>query len=160
MKPFLLALLLIGAPAVKAADVAPITFYIQLIRGSDQDTPPLPDAHLIGDKLNRRLHDIFKWKNYWEVKREAVTLKQGMGVRKKMSPERDVEITWTGDKNMVVSIYTNGKVTRKRQQSTENTFYIAGGDNDATESWFIIVRRDNPEANRNRDANPKPAETP
>ena len=60
MKPLLIALLLAGAPRTQAADVSSATFYIQLIRGSDVDSPPEPQARLIGDKLDRRLHDTFQ----------------------------------------------------------------------------------------------------
>jgi len=146
MKPLLFALLLIGAPLAQGADAPGVTFYVQLIRGSDVDAPPAPQARLIGPKLDRRLHDVFKWKNYWEVKREVVTLKTGAKVRKRMTANREIEIAWPSSRDMTVSIYTDGKMTRKREQSIDTTFYIAGGDSDATQSWFIVVRRDNPEA--------------
>ena len=106
-----------------------------------------PQARLIGPKLDRRLHDVFKWKNYWEIKRATVSVKTGDKTRTRISKEREVEIALTGPQNMQVSIYANGKLTRKRQQSIDAAFYIAGGDNnDAAQSWFIVVRRDNPDA--------------
>lgn len=134
-----------GATLARGADVPAVTFYVQLVRGSDVDSPPTPDARLIGAKLDHRLHDVFKWKNYWEVKREIVTVKTGDKVRKRMSKEREVEIALSGSRDMMVSIYAQGKLTRKRQQSIDTVFYIAGGA-DAAEPWFIVVRRDNPDA--------------
>jgi hypothetical protein len=107
---------------------------------------------LIGPRLDRRLHDVFKWKNYWEVKREMVTLKTGAKVRKRMTPQQDIEIAWPDAKGMTVCIYTAGKMTRKREQSIDTAFYIAGGDSDATQSWFIVVRRDNPDASQGLNA--------
>ena len=148
MKPFLIALLLVAAPLVQGADAPGATFYIQLIRGSDQDTPPAPQARLIGAKLDQRLHDIFKWKNYWEIKRETVTLNTGTTARRRMSPQREVEIAWTSPKDVTISLYIDGKLTRKRQQSIDTSFYIAGGDRDGSESWFIIVRKDNPDTSQ------------
>jgi len=146
MRQTILALLLIGATLAQGADVPGVTFYVQLIRGSDADSPPpAAQARLIGPKLDRRLHDVFKWKYYWEVKRETVTLKSGAKVRKRVTPQREIEIAWPAPKDMTVCIYTDGKLTRKRQQSIETAFYIAGGDSDATQSWFIVVRRDNPD---------------
>ena len=62
-----------------------------------------------------------------------------------MSPQREVEIAWAGPRDMTISLYTDGKLTRKREQAIDTTFYIAGGDRDAADSWFIIVRRDNPD---------------
>ena len=146
MKRLLLVLLLIGAPLAKGADKSAATFYVQLVRGSDQDAPPAPQARLIGPKLGHRLHDVFKWKNYWEIKRETVTLKTGDKIRRRMSQQREVEIAWPSSREMTVSLYTDGKLTRKRQQSIDTAFYIAGGDKDVSECWFIIVRRDNPDA--------------
>ena len=130
------------------ADVPAVTFYVQLVRGSDVDAPQAPKARSIGPKLDRRLHDIFKWKNYWEIKREIVTLNAGTKIRKQMTAQRQVEISWPGSRDMVVSIYANGKLTRKRTQSVDAAFYIAGGDNDISQPWFIIVRRDNPDADQ------------
>jgi hypothetical protein len=146
MKRFLLALLLIGAPLAQGAEVPTVTFYVQLIHGSDVDSPPAPQARLIGPKLDRRLHDVFKWKYYWEIKHEIVTLKTGATVRKRMTAHREIEIAWPGPRDMTVSIYTDGKLTRKREQSIDTAFYIAGGDSDAAQCWFIVVRRDNPDA--------------
>jgi hypothetical protein len=145
MKRLLLVLLLIGPPMARAADSPPITFYIQLVCGSDSTTPPSPQAKLVGQKLDQRLRDVFRWKNYWEVRRESVSLKTGGSVRRRITPERDVEIDLPTDHNMTISMYLDGKLTRKRQQSVDAAFYIAGGDTSASDSWFIIVRRDNPD---------------
>jgi hypothetical protein len=149
---------LIGAPLAQGADASGVTFYVQLIRGSDVDAPPAPQARLIGPKLDHRLHDVFKWKNYWEIKREVITLKTGAKIRKRMTANREIEIAWPSSRDMTVSIYTDGKMTRKREQSVDTAFYIAGGDSDATQSWFIVVRRDNPEATQ--DPATKLAATP
>jgi len=148
MKQVLLALLMIGVPFLaRAADAPAMTFYVELIRGSDQDVPPTPDAHEVGVRLYHRLHDVFRWKNYWEVKRENVSIRPGEKARVRITKEREVEIDLSGSKDMTVSIYADGKLTRKRQQSLDTAFYIAGGSNDATDPWFIVVRRDNPDAN-------------
>src|SRR5271170_2640169 len=145
MRRFLLALLVIGAPLAQGADVPAVTFYVQFIRGSDGDSPPEPQARLIGPKLDRRLHDVFKWKNYWEIKREVVTLQTGATVRKRMTARREIELAWPGPRDMTISIYTDGKLTRKREQSIDTAFYIAGGDSADTQCWFMIVRRDSPD---------------
>jgi hypothetical protein len=147
MKPILLALLMLGAPLGYAADSPPLTFYVQLIRGTDSDSPPTADAHLVGAKLDHRLHDVFRWKNYWEVKRETISISPGQTVRQHITLEREVELTVPASGKMTVSIYANGKMTRKRTQPVDAAFYIAGGgDNDGSQPWFIVVRRDNPDS--------------
>jgi hypothetical protein len=148
MKRLLLVLLLLAAPRAKGAEAPGLTFYVQLVCGSDGEAPPARPARSIGPKLDQRLHNVFKWKNYWEIKREVVTVKAGAKVRKLMTAERQVEISWPGSRDMIVSIYAHGKLTRKRTQTVDAGFYIAGGGNDAAEPWFIIVRRDNPETDQ------------
>lgn len=127
-----------------AADVPRATFYIQLIRGSNDPKPPVANAKLIGPKLTQRLNPIFKWTNYWEVKRETIELEPGKRVRKTLAPERDVELELAGEQQMVVRIYKEGKAVREVHQSTESRFIIAGGDKDSDQSWFVVVRKDNP----------------
>lgn len=146
MKRLLLVLLLIGAPMLRAADSPPVTFYIQLICGSDATNAPSAQARLVGPKLDQRLHDVFRWKNYWEMRRETVSLNTGGKVRRRVTTERDVEIAMPNDRYLTISIYNNGRLARRRQQSIDAAFYIAGGDTSDAESWFIIVRRDNPDA--------------
>ena len=146
MTRFLLVLLLLGASAARGADAVPLTFYLQVVCGTDAEAPPTAKARLVGPKLDQRLHDVFRWKNYWETQRETVTLKPGGAVRRRISAQREVEIAWPTDRKMTVSLYTSGRLTRKRDQSIDSAFYIAGGDFNSTESWFVILRRDNPDA--------------
>ena len=63
----LFALLLVGPGCQPATNDAGLTFYVQLVRGNDQDTPPTPDAKPIGPKLSERLHSVLKWERYWEL---------------------------------------------------------------------------------------------
>jgi hypothetical protein len=148
MKRFLIALLLCSAPMARGANGPAVTFYVQLVRGSDADSRPASQARAIGPKLDHRLHEVFRWRNYWEVKREVLNVKPGAKVRRRITPQREVEITMPDACDMVVSIYADGKLTRKRTQPIDAAFYIAGGDMDVAQPWFIVVRRDNPDADQ------------
>jgi hypothetical protein len=125
------------------ADKGGITFYLQLIRGTDDDHPPAAAARLAGPEISRRLQ-MFRWKNYWEIERRTVLLGSGAKARQRMSAEHEIEIARNSPREMVVSIYDDGKLARRRTQPLDTPFYIAGGDKDATQSWFIVVRRDKP----------------
>jgi hypothetical protein len=146
MKPLLVlfAFLLFGPGCRPATDDPGFTFYLQLIRGSDQNTPPTPDAKPIGPKLAELLYSVFKWNNYWELKRDSVLVRQGQRIRKRMSPEREVEIELLDSQRMCVRIYVSGKPTRSRHQPAEGAFCIVGGDKGEDQSWFIVVRRERP----------------
>jgi hypothetical protein len=137
-------LILLALPLLVAgADQSGVTFYLQLIRGSDDDKPPATEARLAGPEVSSRLQ-MFKWKNYWEMARRTVVLEAGGKTRQRMSAEREVEITLSDTREMTVCIYADGKLSRRRKQSLDTPFYIAGGDKDATQPWFIVVRRGKP----------------
>lgn len=145
MKPMAIAVvaMLAGAHLAGAASIESITFYVQLIQGTDADRPPAAGATLVGDALSRRLQ-MFRWKNYWEVKRQTVQLSAGSKALRHMTHKRDVEISLTTPTDMTVSIYLDGMLTRTRVQPVDTAFYIAGGDIEQAQSWFIVVRRDKP----------------
>lgn len=145
MKRLVMFLLLLVAPVAYGAANSSVTYYIQLVQGSDSESPPFPQAHAIGKKLSQRLHNVFRWKNYWEIKRENLNLVAGGKARQAIMPGREVEIAWHSPDSVTISILAHGKITRKRTQSIDTAFYIAGGDEDAGQPWFIIIRRDNPD---------------
>ena len=146
MKPvaFAVVALLAGAHLAADASAEGITFYLQLVQGTDADTPPAAGATLVGGALGHRLQ-MFRWKNYWEVTRQTVQLKTGAKTRRHMTHHRDVEIALPTPTDMTVGIYLDGRLTRKSVQPVNTAFYIAGGDNDEAQSWFIVVRRDKPQ---------------
>lgn len=136
--------LLAAAQMTTAASAEPVRFYVQLVQGTDTDTPPAAGATLVGTALGHRLR-MFRWKNYWEVKRQTVQVQIGGKARQHITPKRDVEISLPAADQMTVCIYVDGKLTRKRKQHVSSAFYIAGGQNEDAKSWFIVVRRDKPE---------------
>src|SRR5438046_9753024 len=71
---WLLLLALASTTTVRAADAQKVTFYVQLIRGSDSDKPEDPACKPVGAKLGEILRRVFRWKNYCEVKRDTVPL--------------------------------------------------------------------------------------
>lgn len=152
MKVFLTALFFVAAPLARAADLSSVTFYVQLVQGSDQDAPPTAQARAIGAKLDQRLHNVFRWKNYWELKRENVTLAAGAKSRKAMSRHLAVEVAWPTSDTLMVSIFRDGKLVRRRHEPIDTAFSIAGGSSNPGEPWFIIVRRDNPDQNQEAGA--------
>jgi hypothetical protein len=140
----LFALLLTGPGCQPTTEAPGLTFYLQLVRGNDQDAPPTTDAKPVGPKLSERLRSVCKWKRYWELKSDSVVVKPGQKVRKRMSPEREVEVELLDSRSIAARIYLNGELTRSRTQPAEAAFFIAGGDKGENQSWFIVVRRDRP----------------
>ena len=140
----MLAIALLGIAPARCADSSREIVYVQLLRGSDDDSPPTPQAKLIGAELDHRLHAVFKWKNYWEIQRQCLAVKVGQKLRAPVGAGREVEILLSQSGEMRVSLYIDGKLVRRRRQAARTRFYITGGDRDGSQSWFIVVRRDKP----------------
>ncbi len=138
-----LFLLLAGCQPAKN-DGAPLKYYVQLVRGNDKDTPPSPDARVIGPKLSQHFHTVFRWQSYWEIHREEVELKAGEKKRVRLSNEREAEIDLTQAGIRRVIAFENGETISSTSQSIGDAMSIVGGDRDAKSVWFIVVRRDPP----------------
>lgn len=142
----LIVLVAVTQGVVFAADSPTETYYIQLIRGNNDNKPPTPDAKPVGPKLSGRLLPVFKWEHYWEVKLESADVPANKSVRKRLSPEREVEIERLAGATpeLAVRIFVDGKMIRETRQPAAGEFFIAGGDKEGDQSWFIVVRHDKP----------------
>jgi len=145
--PCLLLLIVAGWTGVRAADAQRIAFYVQLIRGSDSDKPDDPAWKPVGSRLGKNLRAVFRWKNYWEVKRESLTLVKGQVARLHLTREREVEVKLLDPPNTQIRLYHKGKLTRCTHQPISEHMSILGGDGQSGESWFVVVRRDQPSEN-------------
>ena len=124
--------------------VAPVTYYIQLVRGNDDLSPPTPSGQRIGPKLSRQLRQVFKWHSYWEMNRREETLAAGQKTRMRLSPEREVEIDLTQAGQRIVTAYYHGQAVGRTTRPTDLGMTVTGGDRDTNSAWFIVVRRDPP----------------
>ncbi len=140
----LAAAVLFAAQAGARAAVTDVTYYLQLVRGSDDPAPPAPGAKRLGAKLDSRLQAVFRWKHYWELKRDSVTVKLGQKVRRRLSEEREVELTLVSERELDVRLYRKGQQTCLGRQAAKAEFFVLGGDKETNQSWFIVVRRDKP----------------
>ncbi len=142
---FLLAFLLAATGCHPAANEAGETFYLQVIRGGDREAPPHPDSRPVGQKLRTKLQCAFKWKHYWEIKRDKLSVRQGRKIRDVISPQQTVELELLEATNVAVRIYTDGKLVRSRRQPAANAFCVTGAPMGEDQSWFIVVRQDEPQ---------------
>ena len=143
----LLAVLLLPVTAChRAAEDSGKRFYVQLVRGNDQESPPAPGARVVGPRVSERLQSVLRWKHYWELQRDSVVVPCGHCVRKRISLEREVEIERPRppSETIAVRVYVDGRLSQSRTQPVDGTFFITGGDKGRDQSWFIVVRDDPP----------------
>jgi len=133
-----------AADAVRAADTQKVTFYVQLIRGSDTEKPDDAACKPVGAKLGKILRGVFRWKNYCEVKRETVTLSKDKVARLLLTREREVELKLLDPPNTQIRLYHKGQLTRCSHQPINEHMCVLGGDSTGGDPWFVVVRRDKP----------------
>ena len=119
----------------------PVAYNIQLIRGSDQETSPVPNSKRIDPALAGTFHAVFKWRTYWEISSRRIELATAGATRVRLSPEREVEIDISDPAKRVVTAFLNGKVVQRTVCPRSECRTLIGGDRDGNTAWFIIVSR-------------------
>jgi hypothetical protein len=131
------------AEAAKA-EGGPVTYYVQLVRGSDSDQAPQAMSNQVGNKLAKRFHGVFKWKYYWEICQRQVEVLPGRILKVPLCNGRDVEIDLTKQEKRAVTAYQDHKLVDQTIQPVGEAMTLIGGDRDQKSAWFIVVRRDKP----------------
>lgn len=139
-----LVFLATGLSLSPGADGEKVTYYVQLVRGGNDATPPEPGARRIGPKLSARFRPVFKWEHYWEIHRQEVALAGGQKANLRLNPERTVAIDLTNPAKRKVTAYQSGKLIACTTHPASETMSIIGGERDRNSAWFIVVRRDKP----------------
>lgn len=121
-----------------------LTYYVQLVRGSNDAHPPEPGATAIGPKLARHLNPVFSWTNYWEIARQEVAVSIGQKARVRLSQHREVEIDLTVKGMRTVVAFSNDEAVARGTRPIGESMSIIGGERDKETAWFIIVRRHKP----------------
>jgi len=129
---------------VAAAEKTNLVFHVQLVRGSDQATPPTKESKPISRKLAAQFRSVFAWKHFWEMKYEEVPVAPGQKVRMRLNTQREVEIDLGTPGKRAVTAHSDGKVVSRTVEHVDAPMTIIGGDRDAMSAWFIVVRRDKP----------------
>jgi len=112
----------------------------KLIWGTNDDTSPDASHKPVDKELAKRLGNIFKWKNYFEVNRVNATI-PSRGTRKlQMSKACTVEITEVAGPKVEVTLFGKGKMVNRTVESLSKggCFTIGGPDKNET-AWFVVV---------------------
>jgi hypothetical protein len=141
-----LSLLVFALAAFGQADERAVTYYVQLVRGTDGDKPPAPACRPAGPRLVATFRPVMKWKNYWEISCKSVTLNTGQTSRIRLGNGREVEIDLRLANKRQVTAYQDGVMVDRTISPLGASMTITGGDRDPQSVWFIVVRRDKPSA--------------
>ena len=141
---FLFALIVVVSGVAHGAQAEELVYYVQLVRGNDENQPPAPGAKAIGPKLSESLHQVFRWKHYWEISRQEVAIAAGAKTTVHLSNERAVEIDLSQPKKRKVTAISNDKIVSSTTQPVNDAMTIIGADRDLKSAWFVVARRDKP----------------
>jgi hypothetical protein len=142
----LVVLSLVPGSACRAAEPAKaaIKYFVQVVRGTDDKTPPETGAKLIGAKLQKQLQPMFRWPHYWEVQQKPITVEEGKTARTDLKSGHVLEIDLREQEKRTVRLFRGGKVVRTQVCSRGQEFMIQGTEPGDGKVWFFVVRTDPP----------------
>lgn len=138
--------LFLAAPLwAQAAEEKPQIFYVQLIRGSNDEKPPEAKAKPVGPKLSQILTPVWRWKHYWEVSQHEVKVTPGK-VTKLPLKVRDLELQLLPEEQLESRLFEKGKLVRTSRQKVDLARpVVMGGSPNDNNAWFVVVRKDKPQ---------------
>ncbi len=134
---------LVLAGVARAGDGA-ITYYVQLIRGTDSEQPPQQGSQHVGAKLATQFNRVLKLNNYWEINQRKAEVKRGRSARLLLSDGREVEIDLRAQNKRTVAAFQNGTLVDRTVVPVGEAMTLIGANRDQQSVWFIVVRRDKP----------------
>jgi hypothetical protein len=127
-----------------SAEEKPSTYYVQLIRGSEQEQAPEPGSRRVGPKLAGRFECMFHCHSYWEICQEKVEVLPGRVAHVRLRNDREVQIDLTQPGKRRVSAFRKGRLMDRTVEPAGDDMTLIGGDRDQNSHWFVVVRRDKP----------------
>ena len=134
----LFATLLFAAAAEKR------TLYVQVILGCDQDKPSKPSYKKVGPKLAAKLSPVFRWKHYWETERKKIEFDPAKVTKVDLANQRTLEIERLKTGEFEVRLTRKSGLVTKARQSKRGGMAILGGEESSKDSFFVVVRTDEP----------------
>lgn len=135
-------LLFAGLTQASADDKPEMKLEAILIWGTDGEKPEGKDLQDISEPLTSKFRKIFKWRNYYEVKRTPFALKKGEPPQTvKLSDKSSVIIGYNDKGAMEVELIGEGKsVTKTRQTMPLNDILVLAGDDKNATAWFVVIK--------------------
>lgn len=123
-----------------ATDKPQVKLDLFLVWGTDGEKPEGKNLKELDENFTKKFR-IFKWKNYFEVKRVPVTLKAGDPAKTvKMSNKCSVVLAYTGKQELEVELLGEGKVVYKGKHAMPQEDLIVAGDDVNSTAWFVVIK--------------------
>ncbi len=117
-------------------------FQVQLIWGTDGEKPKDKPLKEVDPKFQEKLRGVFKWKNYYEVNRQPLTLGKSAAQKLKLSDKCEIQVQDLGNSRIEVGLFGEGKpVVRKAQAVAPGEMIVLAGDSKNDTAWFVVLVR-------------------
>ena len=121
---------------------ADLNLLAQLVWGTNNEKPGDPKLKEVDPGVAEKLRKVFKWKNYFEVKRQKFTVAVGSPKKVKMSDDCEIEVQNLGNSSIEVKLYGKGKLAvRKTQKISSSELLVLAGDDKDDTAWFVVLSR-------------------
>ena len=112
----------------------------QLVWGTNNEKPDDPTLKEVDSSVAEKLRKVFKWKNYFEVKRQSFTVTVGSPKKVKISDSCVIEVQNLGSSSIEVKLYGKGKLAvRKTQKISPSELLVLGGDDKDDTAWLVVL---------------------
>jgi len=119
---------------------ADLNLQAQLVWGTNKEKPDDPKLKEVDAIVAEKLRKVFKWRNYFEVKRQNVTVTPGTPKKVKMSDECEIEVQNLGNSSIEVKLFGKGKLAvRKTQKISPSELLVLAGDDKDDTAWFVVL---------------------
>jgi len=122
------------------AGSADLNLQAQLVWGTNNEKPDDPNLKEVEPGVAEKLRKVFKWKNYFEVKRQNFAVTAGTPKKVKMSDHCEIEVQNLGSSSIEVKLYGKGKLAvRKTQKINPSELLVLAGDDKDDTAWFVVL---------------------
>src|SRR5437016_951495 len=110
--------LLVFAPVLAVAlQAGDLNLQAMLVWGTNEEKPANKDLKELPPDLLKKLRGVFKWKNYFEVNRQKVSLPPKNAKRARLSDKCEVEVENFGGSDIEVRVIGRGKLFGKVRET-------------------------------------------
>lgn len=132
--------LLCGLHGANASDKPQVKLDLILVWGTDGEKPEGKNLKELDENFTKKFR-IFKWKNYFEVKRVPVALNAGDPAKTvKMSNKCTVVVAYTDKQELEVELLGEGKSVYKGKHAMAKDDLIVAGDDVNSTAWFVVIK--------------------
>lgn len=145
----LLSLATLGHFTQAQAEPKEVKLKAQLVWATDHPKPK-PEMKELDAKLSEKLRKMCKWKNYFEINQQTVSVPSTGTKKVAMSPKCEIELKQVDDANVEVKLYGEGKLVKTIHQPLKplqkgELAAIGGDDKDSYgDAWFILLSAETP----------------